>query len=179
MTYGYYFIVCFMFILLQTTIFPILPPFGGFFNLLIPFIVYLGLMRPGKENLPIIIILGVIADNLSGTPFFYYVSVFLWLYAIIRLTTNIFQVNTRLRLACMIAAGVLFENLFIAGGLALTESRPPLNATTIATIAIQTIWAFFIGPIVLICIEWFHNMWDSWLGTMIMRGSGGKNRNEI
>ena len=71
MTYGYYFIVCFIFILLQTTIFPILPLFGGFFNLLIPFIVYLGLNRPGKENLPIIIILGVIADNLSGTPLFF------------------------------------------------------------------------------------------------------------
>ena len=79
----------------------------------------------------------------------------------------------------MIAAGVLFENLFIAGGLALTESRPPLNATSIGTITIQTLWAFFLGPVVLICIEWFHDMWDNWLGTMFMRGSGGKNRGEI
>ena len=69
MTYGFYFCVCFGFILLQTTIFPLLPPFGRFFDLIIPFVVYLGLKRPGKENLPIIIILGVIADNLLEIGF--------------------------------------------------------------------------------------------------------------
>lgn len=179
MTYGFYFCVCFVFILLQTNIFPLLPTFGRFFDLIIPFVVYLGLKRPGKENLPIVIILGVIADNLSGTPFLYYVSVYLWLYALIRLTTTILQVNTRLRLACVIAAGVLFENFFIAGGLALAEPRYTLTAGMIGLIAIQTAWAFFLGPVVLFCIEWLHNSWDDWIDTMIMRGSRSKHHNEI
>ena len=179
MIYGYYFIVCSIFILLQTAIFPILPPFGRFFDLLIPFIVYIGLKRPAKENLPIVIILGIIADNLSGTPFFFYVSVYLWLYALIRLTTTILQVNTRLRQACVIAAGVLFENVFIAGGLALAGSAPPLTAGMVVTIAVQMAWAFFFGPVVLLCIELFQNVWDAWIGTMFMRGSGGKHQSEI
>lgn len=179
MTYGFYFCVCFIFVLLQTTIFPILPPFGRFFDLVIPFIVYLGLKRPGKENLPIIIFLGVIADNLSGTPFLYYVSVYIWLYVLVRLTTIILQVNTHLRLAFIIVAGVLFENFFIAGGLSLSEAGHPLTAGMIGGIVIQTAWAFFLGPVVLYLIEWFQNSWDDWIDTMIMRSPGNKHRNGI
>lgn len=179
MIYVYYFFVCFFLILLQTTVLPKLPLFGQFFDLLIPFVIYLGLRRPGKENLPIIILLGVIADNLSGTPFLYFVSVYLWLYLFIRLTTNFLQVNTHLRMACTVAACVLFENLFIAGGLALSSQRPPAAPSMAGNIAIQTAWAFFVGPLVLLIIEWFHGRLDSWIGTMIMRNTAGKHRHLI
>jgi rod shape-determining protein MreD len=157
MIYAYYFFVCFFLILLQTTVVPKLPPFAQFFDLLIPFIIYLGLRRPGKENLPIIIVLGVIADNLSGTPFLYFVSVYLWLYLFIRLTTNFLQVNTHLRMACTVAACVLFENLFIAGGLALSGQQPPIAPSIMVNIVIQTAWAFFVGPVFLLIIEWIHS----------------------
>lgn len=179
MIYLYYLGVCFVLILLQTTILPKFPWLGQFFDLFIPFIIYLGLRHPGKENLPIIILLGVIADNLSGTPFLYFVSVYLWLYLFIRSTTLIIQVNTHLRMAFTVAACVLFQNLFFAGGLALSNAQNPVNPATIGSIASQTAWAFFVGPLILLILEWTHDRLDRWIGTMIMRSTVSKHRSII
>jgi hypothetical protein len=179
MIYVYYVGVCFALILLQTTILPTLSWLGPFFDLFIPFILYLGLRHPGKENLPIIILLGVIADNLSGTPFLYFVSVYLWIYLFIRLTTTILQVNTHLRMAFTVAACVLFQNLFFAGGLALSSTQNPITPAAIGSIASQTAWAFFVGPLILLILEWTHDRLDSWIGTMVMRNTVNKHRNII
>ena len=76
MSYFFNISVCLLLVILQTTIMPYLPPLDKFYDLLIPFIVYLSLSRPVRESLPFILFLGYIMDNLSGGPFGLYLTTY-------------------------------------------------------------------------------------------------------
>ena len=43
---------------------PYWPLMNSFYDLLIPFVIYLGIARPARESLPFIIFLGFIMDNI-------------------------------------------------------------------------------------------------------------------
>ena len=67
-------------VILQTTVLPNIPLAGQFYDLLIPMLVYLALFRPAHESLPFVFFLGLLMDNLSGTPFGLYLTTYFWLY---------------------------------------------------------------------------------------------------
>ena len=80
MNYLFNISACLFLVILQTTIIPYLPLLDKFYDLLIPFIVYLGLSRPVRESLPFVLFLGFIMDNLSGGPFGLYLTTYFWLF---------------------------------------------------------------------------------------------------
>ena len=49
MSYSFNFLICIVGIILQTTMFPHLPVLNHFYDLTIPFVVYLGIYRPGHN----------------------------------------------------------------------------------------------------------------------------------
>ena len=74
MSYFFNISVCLFLVILQTTVMPYLPLLDSFYDLLIPFIVFIGLSRPVRESLPFVFCLGFIMDNLSGSPFGLYLT---------------------------------------------------------------------------------------------------------
>jgi rod shape-determining protein MreD len=169
MTYGFYFFTCLCLIILQTTIIPCLPLLGNFYDLFIPFIVYLCLARPVRESIPVIGITGLIMDNLSGSPFMLYVIIYFWLYISLRWLTKIFQVDNRFRLPFIISLGVIMENLIFISTIAFSEPGIKFPGAVVRIFVVQVLWAFFTGTFFLIFLDYMHKGWDKQLRRLLIR----------
>ena len=111
MTYVFYIFTSLFLIVLQTVILPDLPVLNSVFDLTAMFVIYLGLLRSAREGLPVVLLLGMIMDNLSGAPFMVFITAYFWLYLGVRWLSRILQVGMRFRLAFIIVAGILLENV--------------------------------------------------------------------
>ena len=151
MSYCFNISVCLFLVILQTTVMPYLTLFNRFYDLLIPFIVYLGLYRPVRESLPFIFFLGFIMDNLSGGPFGLYLTTYFWFFVGVIGITKLIQVGNRLSIIMLIAVGgVVSENLIFLGTFAVFSTDRPFSGDAAKIIAIQVLWVICTGPLFLV-----------------------------
>ena len=122
MTFFIYIFICLGFIVIQTTLFPLFAWLTDFYDLLIPFVVYLGLFRPLKEGLPVVFFLGLTMDTLSGGAFGIYSTTYFWLYACIAWLIGILHFKNNLLLPFIVVVGVLMENLVFLGTIMLGKT---------------------------------------------------------
>jgi rod shape-determining protein MreD len=149
---------CLFLVILQTTVMPYIPLLDKFYDLLIPFIVYLGLSRPVRESLPFGLFLGFIMDNLSGGPFGLYLTTYFWLYVGVKGITMFIQVRNRLIIiTIVIASGVLFENLILLGSFAILNNGQQFAGNAIEIVATQILWAIFTGALFLLFFRNAHS----------------------
>lgn len=150
MSYFFNIIVSLFLIILQTTVMPYLPLLDKFYDLLIPFIVYLGLSRPLRESLFFVLLLGFIMDNLSGGPFGLYLTTYFWLFIGVKGITMFIQVANRLFIITLIiATGVLMENTIILGAYAVLGSGQQFAGDLVKIVAVQVLWAILTGSLFL------------------------------
>lgn len=169
MTYGFYLLACLILIVLQTAVMPTIPVLDRFFDLPAVFVIYLGLFRPIRECLPVTIVLGIIADNLSGAPFMLYTTSFIWLYLGVYWLKGVLQVGMRFRLPIIVSAGVLLENIIFIVTVGLLEPGSQSPVATAGTVITQLLWAFIIGPFLVIGFKYSHNFWDKLLGEVLIK----------
>ena len=177
MTYVFYTLVGLVLITLQTTVMPTLSFLGNHFDLLVALVIYLGLFRPVRESLPFIFILGLVADNLSGSPLMLYVTTYLWVYACVRWLNNVLQIGMRFRFPIIIGAGVLLENLIVVLTVMLWMHGPASASTLFKAAASQLLWAFFLGSVLVLLFNVLHNGWDNLIGQWVVRRSEIGSRN--
>lgn len=163
MTYIFYICVCLCLIIFQTAIMPFLPLFDRFYDLMCPFVIYLGLFRPVRESIPAILIIGMIMDSILGGPFGLYVTTYVWLFIGIKWVMSYLHLGNSAILSLVVASGVLLENFIFIGTMVLIapEARLPANATSI--VGEQVLWAIFTGPFALMAFEYTQNRWNRWV----------------
>lgn len=162
MSYFFNISVCLFLVILQTTVMPYLPLLDSFYDLLIPFIVFLALSRPVRESLPFVFFLGFIMDNLSGSPFGLYLTAYFWFFIGVKGVTKLLQVGNRLFIITLIvAAGVLIENLIFLGTLTILGPDPQLAGNAAKTVTIQVLWAIWTGPIFLVVLRDIQSRLDA------------------
>ena len=171
MTYGFFFFISIVLILIQTCIFPVLPLFTNFYDLMIPLIAYLCTTRSMREALPIVIIFGLLMDQLSCSPFLLHVTAYIWLYVSLRWITRVLQVGNRLRLPFIVSIGVLIENFIFMSNIALVEPGMQFPAAALRIAVVQFIWALFTGPLILVVFEHAHKGWNRGLSRILVRRS--------
>ena len=162
MSYCFNIGICLLLVILQTAVMPYISLLDRFYDLLIPFIVYLGLSRPIREGLLFVCFLGFVMDSLSGSPFGLYLTTYFWLFSGVKLITQLLQVGKRVFVITgVVAAGVLMENLVILSSFAIftPEQQFAGDAATIA--AGQVLWALLTGAALLMVFRNTH----SWLDT--------------
>ena len=170
MSYFFNTSACLFLVILQTTVISYLPLLNHFYDLLIPFIVYLGLSRPVRESLPFIFFLGIIMDNLSGTPFGLYLTAYFWLFVGVKGIIKLIQVGNRLFvITLMVAAGVLIENLIFLGTLTLLGPDQQLAGDASRAITIEIIWAIWTGPLLLLVFRKLQDRLDAGFKTVYAR----------
>ena len=162
MTFFLYIFICLGFIVIQTTLFPLFSWLTDFYDLLIPFVVYLGLFRSLKEGLPVVFFLGLTMDTLSGGAFGIYSTTYFWLYACIVWLIGFFHFKNNFLLPFIVVVGVLVENLVFLGTITLGSPGGALPQGTVRTLAIQLLWALFTGPLLLLLIRSVHLPWLRW-----------------
>lgn len=164
--------ICLVLVILQTTVMPYLSMLDRFYDLLIPFIVYLSLSRPVREGLLFVCFLGFIMDNLSGSPFGLYLTSYLWLFIGVKAITQLLQVGKRVFIITFIvAAGVLAENLIFLGSFAIFSPEQQLADDAVKIVAVQILWALLTGSVFLIIFRNTHNWLDAGLRALYARRS--------
>jgi hypothetical protein len=122
-----------------------------------------------RESVPIIIIVGLIMDQLSCSPFMLHVTAYIWLYVSLKWITKVLQVGKRLRLPFIVSFGVLIENFIFMSNIALVEPGMRFPAVAARIVAVQFIWAIFTGPLFLVFFEQTHKGWNRWLSGIFVR----------
>jgi hypothetical protein len=171
MTYSFYIITCLALIVFQTVIMPDLPVISSFYDLTTIFVIYLAVLRSNRESLPVVLVLGVIIDNLSGTPLLVYTMTYFWLYISVRWLSRFLQVGMRFRLAFIVVVGIILESMISVvsfGGLKALSEMP---ASDIGKIAIRLLWALFIGPILILVLQRLHRLWNKMISRMLTQRS--------
>jgi len=167
MTYFLYMCIFVFFLILQTTIMPYFTVFDSFYDLLVPFIIYLGLFRSVRESVPVIIVVGFVVDNISGGPLGLYLTAYLWLFVAVRWIVYVLHVGDKVLLPFIVAAGVLLENIIVMGVIGMLEQGSRFSSTAVTTVMVQVLWAAGTGPVILLLINGLHQKWDKWSGEML------------
>jgi len=147
MIFLFYILITFCIIVLQTAVVPLFFTTRGFYDLLIPFVVYAGFFRPLAEGLSLIVLLGLIMDCLSASPFGLYITVYVWLYAGARWLIRFLHAHSGVVIFFTVAVGVLFENVLwlltitFLGGMEIISFSVIVNG-----VSQQVLWALFTGP---------------------------------
>ena len=163
MIYCLYIGVSLGLIILQATLIPLLPFSDKIYDLLVPYVLYLGLFRPAWKTLPIIILLGLVMDNLSGGPFGLFTSIYFWLFlGAIWMRTFIHASNMFL-LPIVVACGVLLENVVFLVMVTIFESDFLFPEDTLRIATMRVLSALGTSPIFLIFYNYTHNRWDRWI----------------
>ena len=163
MNASLYIVICLGFVVIQTTLFPLVSWLGGFYDLLIPFVVYLGLFRPLKEGLPVVLFLGLAMDTLSGGAFGIYSTTYLWLYGTIAWLIGFLHFRNNLLMPFVVAVGVLLENIVFLGTVKLGNPDGDLPMGILRTVSEQLLWALFTGPLLLLGVRAVHQGWAKWI----------------
>jgi cell shape-determining protein MreD len=169
MIYIFYIGICLVLIILQTTMLSNLPLFDRFYDLLIPFIIHLGLYRTVREGLILSCFLGLIMDNLSGSPFGLYLSTYCWLFIGIKWTIRYVQVANKILLSLVVIAGVFLENLIFLAASSIVGPGLIIGTDTIRTIAFQLIWALASGPLFLMIFRYLQQWFDNRVSGLFTR----------
>lgn len=162
MTYCFYICVFVFFVILQTVIMPCFGLFDSFYDLLVPFVIYLGLFRSVRESVPVIIAIGFVMDNISGAPLGLYLTAYLWLFAGVRWIVYVLHVGDKILLPFVVAAGVLLENAIFMGVIGMLEPGARFSSSAFTTVMVQVLWAAGTGPIFLILINGLHQGLNQW-----------------
>ncbi len=164
MNFLFYMGLCIFLIVLQTTFIDYLAIFDKMYDLLLPFVLYLGLYRPPREGLPTALLLGLVMDGVSGTPFGLYTTTYIWIYAIVNWGFRFLQVGNLLLLFIIIAAGVLLENLVFLASVTILSRRFDLPPGAMDHVATQVLWGMATGPMLLMAVRYSHGGFESWFG---------------
>jgi len=152
MRYGFYIGTCLFLIVVQTILLTYFNIFAGMYDLLIPFVIFISICLPLRESLPFVLILGLIMDNLSGSPFGLYLTFYFWLLAGVRWVLRFLRVSNKFFLSMMVVAAVLIQNMLIVGVFGFVGSGWQLQTAALKNIALQIFWALMTGPLFLFCL---------------------------
>lgn len=159
MIYILHLFICFSLIIFQTTIAPYFNFLNELYDLLIPFVVFLGLFRSFRGNLPFVLFLGMVQDNLTGSAFGLFLTTYFWLFLSVRLLTLFFRKDNTFLIPVVVVSGILIENIiFITSSMLGSEWYLP--STAVNQIAAQLVWALFTGPVFLLIYRVIYEKCD-------------------
>jgi cell shape-determining protein MreD len=162
MIYLFYAIWSLCIILLNTTILPFLFSLYSLYDLLCPLIAILGLLRPVRESIIVILALGIITDNLSGVPYGTYLTTYFWIYAVIRWGVRYLHAANWLLYLTIVPLCVLLEDFIFLGTFSLLSTHSLFTPQNVLKIFYHFLWAIFTGPIILRLLVFFTSQIDNW-----------------
>jgi cell shape-determining protein MreD len=171
MTYAFYTLLALVLTVFQTAILPRLLNLSGFFDLLVTLVIYLGLFRPVRESIVFIVVLGIVVDSLSASPFMLYVTAYFWVFVAVRWLNGVVQIGMRFRFPLIVALGVLVENAVIVLVVGTMAADLPSPSALAGQILVQLIWALFLGSIFVILFSFLYDRWEHLVGEYIVRRS--------
>jgi cell shape-determining protein MreD len=137
----------------QTTIIRLLFFQDILYDLLVPLTVFARLNLSGRQAGVLVAIIGLLMDLFSGGIFGVYLTVYFWIFLLVRGISNYFEVKGTVFRAVLVGLCVLAENLilFMFGTTHLSGSE--LLTSRIGAVMGQTVLGAATGPAVLAILE--------------------------
>lgn len=148
MSYFIYIVSSLCLITLRTALIPRLGFVGHFFDLLLPWVIYLAAFRPVHEALPFVVFMGALMDNLSGGPFGLYLTSYVWLYIAVRLAATVVRAENAMVLVLIIIAAVVFQNTFFFMVINMSGGGGHTAGEAIRVVSEQIGWVLLTGPLI-------------------------------
>lgn len=172
MTFCIYMAISLLTITIQTTIIPYHFLLRGFYDLPLLLVIYLALFRPMRESLPMVFILGLVMDSLSGSPLGLYVSTYFWVCAGILWLITFLHIRSRLLLPIVVASSVVVENVIFGVGTVMLVPDARMDDRILFTVLWQVLWAVVTGPLFIVFIEAIHKQADRWYSEYRVQENG-------
>jgi rod shape-determining protein MreD len=150
MSFGFYLLAGIFLILLQTTLLPEMLTSTAFYDLLTPMVIHISVYRPLREGVPLILLLGIAMDSLSGGPPGLYISLYVWLYLVMRYLKQFLHVGNLILLSLVAIAGVGLESLAFFGLIGLQSPVSQIWLVAVHTFLRQMVFALFTAPVILV-----------------------------
>ena len=84
------------------------------YDLLGPYVVFLGIYRPPREAVPVLLVCGLVMDGISGGVFGIHLTVYLWMYMGVRRAIGYLHAGNVFLLPLLVAAAVAFQSVVMA-----------------------------------------------------------------
>ncbi len=162
MTTLFYITVGVCLIVFQTIIAPASQIFDGFYDLIVPFIVYFSLFRPVRQAFLAVFVMGFIMDNLSGGPFGLYLTTYFWFFICIRWMVGYLRVSNTVLLPLVVVGSVLVENIIFLGTIAVLTPGAGFPKGAFDRVSEQVVWAFFTGALLLMLLDYCQKQIEIW-----------------
>lgn len=147
-----YLVVGLFTVVAQTTVL-VLPLFHGvFYDLLVPFVVFVSLNLANRQGVSVVVILGLIMDLLSGGIFGLYLSVYFWIFLSTKSLSKYFDVSKAIFQSVLIGVCVLGQHLVFWASIAPPWKGAELLAAQAGPVLLQTIIAALTGPGILMVL---------------------------
>ena len=106
------------------------------------------------------LVLGWIMDSLSGAPFGFYISSYLWIYVFVQILRNVIHSGNFIFIPVISAIAVAMEHGFLVFILLAKQGGWFFSSTDILAMCKQTLVGFFIIPLFLWLIHRAKDFWD-------------------
>jgi hypothetical protein len=149
MIVAYHLIICLLLILLKTTLFV-----GGgpahLYDLMAPFVVYLGVYHRPRKAIPVLVLAGLIMDGISGGVFGIHLTAYLWMYVGVRWVIQYLHVGNVILLPLLVTVGIAFESLLTAFcAIVLASAAWPVESM-FSIVSGQVMWGVATGPFLML-----------------------------
>lgn len=135
---------------LQTTVFPFFSMFRNFYDLGVPFVIYIGMFRSMREGILVILVLGLLRDGLSGGQFGLFTTVYLWLFLGASFIVRVCHGRNRIVMFLIVVMGVVIGNFILFVITAMLEPETGRCYLFLKATGKQAIWALFTGQLFLV-----------------------------
>jgi len=163
MTYFFHIVVGTALIIFQTVIIPFVSLPDRFYDLMVPFVLYLGIYRSPFESIIIIIVLSFLMDSLSCAPFGLYGTTYLWLFVATRWGRQFLRVKNIFLLPLLILLGVLTENFIFFISFLILKTNIYQPEESVHIVIKQVTLAVLTGSFIPGILSYIYNLYREWL----------------
>ncbi len=169
MTYFLHGLMGLLLIVFQTAVRPQIGLLDGIYDVLIAYILFMGLHRPLKESLVVVLVSGFTMDSLSGGSFGLFLTTYFWAFLITRQITRFLHPGNLVLRFFIVAVGVVIQNGVYVGVAMVLEDMTLAPASIKQTALTQLFWALGTGFVLITVFRQIHRMWNDILGTYFVR----------
>ena len=170
MTVLFYPILSLVLVILQTTLVPEIRCFTHCFDLLIVNVLYVSLFTSNGFLVLYMVVLGWIMDSLSGAPFGFYISCYVWIYVFVQILRHVIHAGNFIFIPVISVIAIFMEHGFLMFILLVKQEGWSFSSMDLFSMGKQAMVGVFIIPFFLWLVHGCKIGWDK----KIRRLSGEK-----
>lgn len=164
--------VSILLILIQTSLLPQIPMRPPF-DLLVAQVVFTALTLPRVKGGAVVLVTGILVDGLSGSPFGFYLTSYVWLFFFLQVAIQVLHVSSHILIYLAVLSGIALENLVALLVLGASGSHAATLVWAVEQGGAQLLWGAVAGPVVYALLALGYRVGGAVAHQVFLRLEGG------